>query len=607
MSDETARGGEQELMAVVGEARARLRRIAGREHLREKGWWVLGAGAAVAAARPWTWRLAAEAPLWTGIGRALVLFAAGATAAAIALVLLGRRRGPTEIGAARAVDEALGTQEVIASGFAFAKGGRAEPVVMIARKRAAEQAAKVKVGTGVRALFPLPSLRPSARAAAVFAACATMAVSAGGYERGLANALIAPPTMNERQAAAALEEVAAAMAEQPAKDAKEPGLEKPAPKRDRGNDKLGAAGPALADKAKEAARAARRGDRKGAMEKLEELRSAGSQRSAEAGDLKAALRKLAEALSPPPSGEKRGASAGAARPEASGKDASESMKLLAEKIRQPEAGGAGSGNESNERVLERLERAAEEARRAGEGGKNKEANEAARALSRAAEAMRRGDREAASQALSQAAERAAAMEQARAEAAAEAMAIAEMLDRSGELERAIQLAMLGREGQGESEGQGEGQGQGKGQGQGADGKDGEGTGKGDGGKPGGRAAALRRAILARLAAMGAGDAPQDHDGSPGSGPHQPDRQRSKRAALPVQGSMRAPGQVGEGPRAIQAISGLGKGTEPPAEYREVFPTYDAAVEEGLADERIPAQRRAAVRRYFQSIRPEQGK
>ena len=32
---------------------------------------------------------------------------------------------------------------------------------------------------------------------------------------------------------------------------------------------------------------------------------------------------------------------------------------------------------------------------------------------------------------------------------------------------------------------------------------------------------------------------------------------------------------------------------------------DAAAEEGIADERIPAPRRAAVRRYFQSIRPDQ--
>jgi hypothetical protein len=65
----------------------------------------------------------------------------------------------------------------------------------------------------------------------------------------------------------------------------------------------------------------------------------------------------------------------------------------------------------------------------------------------------------------------------------------------------------------------------------------------------------------------------------------------------------AESQLGEGPRAILAIRGLGKGTDPPKEYHDVFPAYDTLVEEGLNDDRIPAARRHAVRRYFQSIRP----
>jgi hypothetical protein len=85
----------------------------------------------------------------------------------------------------------------------------------------------------------------------------------------------------------------------------------------------------------------------------------------------------------------------------------------------------------------------------------------------------------------------------------------------------------------------------------------------------------------------------------------PDRQRSHHAALEAKGSIRAPSQVSEGERAIQAIQGLGKGSDPPASYKEVFPSYDAAVEEGLDDERIPPARRSAVRRYFKAIRPEQ--
>jgi len=58
----------------------------------------------------------------------------------------------------------------------------------------------------------------------------------------------------------------------------------------------------------------------------------------------------------------------------------------------------------------------------------------------------------------------------------EAMAIVEMLERSGALERAIQMALLGREGQGEGggrDGQGAGEGSGERGGQ-------KGSGKGSG-------------------------------------------------------------------------------------------------------------------------------
>jgi hypothetical protein len=163
--------------------------------------------------------------------------------------------------------------------------------------------------------------------------------------------------------------------------------------------------------------------------------------------------------------------------------------------------------------------------------------------------------------------------------------------------------MLGKEGGGQG-GSGKGD---KGDGMamlGEGGEQGEGEG-GQGGKggKGGAGTALRSAILARLAAMGMAAAPEG-EGGEGSGPHVPDRHRGKHDPIAATGSIRAPSQVGEGQRAIQAINGLGRGTEPPAAYREVFPSYDAAAEEGIADERIPAQRRAAVRRYFQAIRPE---
>ena len=214
-------------------------------------------------------------------------------------------------------------------------------------------------------------------------------------------------------------------------------------------------------------------------------------------------------------------------------------------------------------------------------------------VSRAAEALSRGDREAAAQMLERAAERAQAMERERAEADAEAQAILEMLEKSGLLEEAIEMAMLGREGQGKPGGA-EGPAMGEGEGAGKPGGSGSGAGAGK------KSLDLRRALASRLAAVGFGDT--SSPGKDGSG-SLPDRHRAKREALEMKSSLRAPSEVGEGERAIQAIQGLGKGSGAPKAYREVFPSYDAAVEEGLADERVPAARRGAVRKYFQSIRP----
>jgi hypothetical protein len=267
------------------------------------------------------------------------------------------------------------------------------------------------------------------------------------------------------------------------------------------------------------------------------------------------------------------------------------MRLLARKMRSP-AEAAAETTESKERTLERLSRAGDEARKA--GGDKADARAAAESLASAAAALSRGDREAAAQLLEQAAERAEAMERERAEADAEAQAILEMLEKSGLLEEAIEMAMLGREGEGKP-GEG-GQGMAMSEAEGAGKPGGGGSGKGAGKK----SLDLRRALASRLAAVGFGGT--SSPGKDGSGSI-PDRHRAKREAMEIKDSLRAPSEVGEGERAIQAIQGLGKGSDPPKAYREVFPSYDAAVEEGLADERVPAARRAAVRKYFQSIRP----
>jgi hypothetical protein len=577
---------QQAITPVVARVRMRLARIAGRALLRRRAAWALGAAAILAPLRPLLWPLRDEAPLYLGLVRAGLLASVGFAVAASALVYAGRRRGPPALGAARAIDEALSLREVVGSGFAFERDGGDEAGVQLARRRAV---AAVK-GLDVDAAFPLPSLRPARKRLAQASIGLAAALTLGAYDPVLANALIAPPTEDERAAAADLDTAAQALAAAlaPVADPKHPEAPKSGQTKD--DEKKGPSGaPKLVEKAREAAKAARRGDRQGALGKLDSLRTDGRKQAARAADLKAALRQIADALDPPKSGGKSGA-ARALDPSAK---AADSMRLLAKKMRSAEE-AAGETKESQERTLERLSRAGDEARKAGgEKGEKGDGKSAAESLSRAAEALSKGDREAAAQMLDQAAERADAMERDRAEATAEAEAIVEMLEKSGILEEAIEMAMLGREGQGKP---GEGVAMGQGEGNGEGDKPGKGSGKGSGKK----GLDLRRALASRLAAIGLGD--ESGTGTDGDGSI-PDRHRTKREAIEVKSSLRAPSEVGEGERAIQAIQGLGKGSEPTAGYREVFPSYDAAVEEGLADERIPAARRAAVRKYFQSIRP----
>src|SRR5262245_59328002 len=105
-------GADQETLGAVHRARARLARIAGRSFLRQHAAWPLGAGALAAACRPLVSRLADDAPRWAALGRSIGFFAAGSAAAVVVLVALGRRRRPSDVGAARAIDEALGLSEV---------------------------------------------------------------------------------------------------------------------------------------------------------------------------------------------------------------------------------------------------------------------------------------------------------------------------------------------------------------------------------------------------------------------------------------------------------------------------------------------------------------
>ncbi len=575
---------QQVITPAVTRVRARLARIAGRALLRRRAAWALGFAALLAALRPLLWPLEEDAPLYLGLVRAAILAIVSFALVASALLYAGRRRRPSPLGAARAVDEALGLHEVVGSGFAFERDGRDDAGGLVARRRAA---AAVK-GLDVASAFRLPSLRPARRRIAPASIGLVAALTLGAYDRVLAGALIAPPTADERAAAADLEASAQALAAALAPVALPKHPEAPKSGQAKEDEKSPSAGPKLVEKAREAARAARRGDRQGALGKLDTLRTDGRKQAARASDLKAALRQIADALDPP----KSGARGGAARALDPSAQAADTMRLLAKKMRSSEE-AASETKESQERTLERLSRAGDEARKS--GGDKADQKDAAESLSRAAEALSRGDREAAAQMLDRAAERAEAMERERAEAAAEAQAILEMLEKSGVLEEAIEMAMLGREGQGKP-----GEGEGLAMGEGGEGEGGDKPGSGSGKGAGKKGLDLRRALASRLAAVGFGDTSSSGRDASGS---IPDRRRTKREALEIKESRRAPSEVGEGERAIQAIQGLGKGSDPPKAYREVFPSYDAAVEEGLADERIPAARRAAVRKYFQSIRP----
>ena len=578
---------QQVITPAVTRVRARLARIAGRALLRRRAAWALGFAALLAALRPLLWPLGEDAPLYLGLVRAAILAIVSFALVASALLYAGRRRRPSPLGAARAVDEALGLHEVVGSGFAFERDGRDDAGGLVARRRAAAAVKDLDVASA----FGLPSLRPARRRIAQASIGLVAALTLGAYDRVLAGALLAPPTEDERAAAADLEASAQALAAAlaPVADRKHP--EAPKSGQAKEDDRKGpSAGPKLVEKAREAARAARRGDRQGALGKLDTLRTDGRKQAARALDLKATLRQIADALDPP----KSGARSGAARALDPSAQAADAMRLLAKKMRSSEE-AAGETKESQERTLERLSRAGDEARKS--GGDKGDQKAAAESLSRAAEALSRGDREAAAQMLDRAAERAEAMERERAEAAAEAQAIVEMLEKSGVLEEAIEMAMLGREGLGLP---GEGEGLAMGKGEGGEGEGGDKPGSGSGKGAGKKSLDLRRALASRLAAVGFGDTSSSGRGASGS---IPDRHRTKREALEIKASLRAPSEVGEGERAIQAIQGLGKGSDPPKAYREVFPSYDAAVEEGLADERIPAARRAAVRKYFQSIRP----
>jgi hypothetical protein len=569
--EQRPRGGEIE--AVVVRARRRLARISGRELSKRRGAWVFGIALLSAASRPLVWPLGDEAALWEGVVRAaLVLLSVWGLGLAF-LVILGRRRGPKHLGAARALDEAGGHPEVVASGWAFGRGEEDGPLLALARSRAQ----KAVGALDMREAFPLPSLRPKRRTVAIFAPLFALALLVGAYDPVWVAALIDPPTSLETEGAAVLSEAAEALAraaeeeaEQQAQRERESGA-----RQGRSSSSDRESMRELAERARSAAEAARRGDRERALSELGEVGRAGREQRARERALSRTLSRLSESA-------RRGF----------GDDAAESLRLLARRTRESETTSAEADTE-RQRTLERLSRAAEAMREEAERTGSEEARRAAEELSRAAEELSHGERRAAAEALERAAREAQEMERAREASARQAEALARLMEATGLLERAVQLAMAGREGEGEGQGMAMGSGQGEGEGEGA----------AQGGASEGEMAALRRALAGRLAAMGEA---QSGRPAPGPGGHIRDRGGESREGLEVGAGARAHSQVGEGERATQAVRGLGQNGEPTQAYRDVYPSYGAIAEEAMADESIPPLRREAVRRYFEGIRPGGG-
>jgi hypothetical protein len=593
--------------AVVRLARARLFRAAGRAALGRWGARAFAVAFFVAAVRPLLWPSPDGAPPWLGAARALALFAVALVVGLAVVIVAGRRRGPSELGAARAIDEALGRPEVVASGWAFAREGRAGPLVELVSARARHAAQ----GVDVAAAFPLPSVRPARRTVLLLGPLGLAALLAGAYPPELATESAAAATETERLAADLVDRLATEIERRAARSAEERRRDAArdaagGSDRSRGRDRAGESRgrsergdgatdaetdglAALTAEARAAAAAARRGQREEALRRLAEVRRGAAEADARERELDRLLRELERELG---EGERSGGSDGL-----QGR-----VSQIARDAR------ATAADEERQRLAERIERAAgmlaEAAARRGQRGDDGERGDSAEtqgeqgeradaetmrrlaeALERAAEALARGDMAAADAALGRAGRDAAGLDRALERAASESSGRAAMTEATAELERALQLAMLGR---GEPGGSMSGE-----------------ASPGAGGGESPEAEALRRELAERLARMGGSGAPGS-GGPDGTGATS--RGRGELASGPrpeVAGSLHAPSQVREGEQAAAAIRGLGRRGEPTAEYRDVFPSYDAVAEEAIQDEQVPAARRAAVRRYFEAIRPEE--
>ncbi|MDF2694864.1 MAG: TolA protein, partial [Labilithrix sp.] len=338
--------------------------------------------------------------------------------------------------------------------------------------------------------------------------------------------------------------------------------------------------------ARRASEAAARGDRRGANEALEDMRKATRALEAEQRDQARSLRSLRDELEGASAAAKAGAGEdGKERPGRPSATASDALAQL-----KKELDAKGGDKDALRKMVARLERAESAARaaaekdsakgaKAGKGEKEGNAGEsawsrAAAALKEAREAAARGDAEGAKRAMERAEREVAALEKAATDPS-RTSAMSRMSEGASELGRAMHAAMSGDPAAGKSD------------------RDGE-------------SGAAKQAK-----ADGAGSSKSaskekdtgDPSGAPGTGPGGADRTPGpEQRRLKVNGDLQARADVREGERAVSAIEGMGRGGDPRA-YREIFPSYDTVVEDGLREDTVPAARRPTVRRYFSSIRP----
>ncbi|MBX3272646.1 MAG: hypothetical protein KF729_20465 [Sandaracinaceae bacterium] len=567
------REGGDRLVESVESTRVRARRVGALARWLDAMPYAALGGAALAAARGLVWPSGALDPALAGTPRAAILSACGALAtAAIAALVAYRRARMPPLAAARAIDAHLGLTDVVASGHALSRDAAPGPAAALAIERARRAVSALDPA----AVFPVtaPSWRP--RRALLGALALVVGVAIGTLDGAVVSALVTPPTPEERAAAEALEAAARALEEEI--EAREE-TRAPRPDPARTPDPERAADRALAAQARAAAAAAQRGDRDAALSALRAIEAAREGARERARSTRDSLAALASALGAPPR-----ATGSEATPTAADQ-ARELARLLRPRADEVDPATDAQRRAEERRALERLERAAERAARRGEDG-------LAEALRRARDALSGGDRDGAAQALEGAAGALDQLEDALAEARSALARRASLDALAAEVERTLQLARLGRETD-----EGEDADAFLDPRRGSGGPPSEGASSGTGARP------LSAAILDRLTALGLAEGPTVSPRGSGGGPRRTGRPER---AVPVERAAHAPSHVERaGTRAVAALEGLGRSGDPSEALREVYPSYGVDAEEALASERIPAARRRTVRRYFESIRPDQ--